>query len=146
MNSNEYFEYIKENKNIKKYDIIFIDGSKDEYQIDKDIVMSLDCLNENGYILLKNCNPLNKRCQINKQLINNYCHWNGTGWKSFVKLRIQNPNLFMCVINCDWGIGIIKKGSQKNIKLKIDFSYNDLKLNRIHILNLISVYDFLSIF
>lgn len=142
MTSDEYFEFIS-NSNLK-FDIIFIDGINQEYQMNKDINNSLKFLNDNGFIILKNCNPPNKtHQQIN--IFNNGISTfsNGTSWRSFVNLRINNPNLHMSVINCEWGLGIIQKGKQKCYNLKEKLNYKHLDIDRDNILNLISVYEFL---
>jgi len=155
MNSDEFFEYIQLNnsdkidinKNIKNlYDIIFIDGCKNENQILKDINNSLNHLNENGFILLKNCNPPNK-IYVKKDYNNgNNNYWIGDAWIVYNKLRILNPNLSMYVLNCEFGLGLIMKGSQRNIKLNIDFDYSQFAENKEYYLNLISIYEFLSLF
>lgn len=163
MNSDEFFEYIdtelgnniennniSKNKNIenikKKYDIIFIDGCKNENQILKDINNSLNHLNENGFILLKNCNPPNK-IYVKKDYNNgNNNYWIGDAWMVYTKLRISNPNLLMYVLNCEFGLGLIMKGSQRNIKLNIDFNYSQFAENKEYYLNIISIYEFLSLF
>lgn len=146
MTSDDYFKIIK-NTN-QKFDIIFIDGLHLDFQVDKDLINSLNHLNDKGFIIMHDCNPPTKFHQrVNYELKNGQKpSWNGTVWKSYVKLRMKNPNLNMCVVNCDWGIGIIQKGKQKCIKNIEDFKYNDLHLDRDNILNLISTYEFLHKF
>ena len=144
MTSNEYFQYItKYNPNIL-FDLIFIDGSKLEEQVDLDLQNSLKYLSNNGIILIKNCNPPNKTHQ-RKQLLYNgiFLQWNGTLWKSYAKLRMNDPNLNMNVINCEWGLGIIQKGKQKCYPKINNLEYKHLDQDRANMLNLISIYDFL---
>lgn len=144
MTSDEYFQYIsKHNSNIL-FDIIFIDGSKLEEQVDLDLQNSLKYLSNNGMILIKNCNPPNKTHQ-RKQLLYNgiFLQWNGTLWKSYAKLRMNDPNLNMNVINCEWGLGIIQKGKQKCYPKINSLEYKNLDQDRANMLNLISIYDFL---
>lgn len=156
----EPIDKIKDYKNIKvmtsdnyfisnniKFDIIFIDGLHLEEQVDKDIINSLKVLNDNGYIIMHDCNPPTKFHQrTNYELKNGETpFWNGTVWRSYVKLRMNNNNLKMRVVNCDWGVGIIQKGNQKCIKTK-DLKYNLLNEDRENILNLISPYEFLNNF
>ena len=131
------------NKDIK-FDIIFIDGLHLESQVDKDIDSSLKHLQKNGVIVLHDCNPPTKFHQReNYEVGGKFPEWNGTTWRSFVKYRINNENITMCVVDCDWGVGIIKKGKQNKLKFKKNFSYRDFEQNRISALNLISVDDFL---
>ena len=48
-------EFFSQNKN--KFDCIFIDGLHIYKQVKKDILNSIDCLNENGIIILHDCLP-----------------------------------------------------------------------------------------
>jgi hypothetical protein len=79
----------------------------------------------------------------------NYCvdgkypSWNGTVWKSFAKLRMTRPDLEMYVIDTDWGVGVIRNGSQElfpseNINID-ELKYELLENNREELLNLIPV-------
>jgi hypothetical protein len=140
----------------KKFDIIFIDGLHLEYQVDLDIQNSLDFLSDNGFIIMHDCNPPTKFHQRENYVLKDGSmpFWNGTVWRSYVKLRMNNNNdLKMNVINCDWGVGILRKkvnnmnkmdkyGNYNKIKLKENFTYSDLNENREYILNLISIYEF----
>lgn len=142
MTSDEYFEF---NNKQNKFDIIFIDGSKIESQVNKDIQNSLSILSDKGFIILKNCNPLRKINQRNSFFLDGkYLPWNGTVWRSYANLRMNNPKLKMNVINCDWGIGIIQNGKQECYKKIDDLKFNHLDGDRYNLLNLISIYDFLK--
>ena len=126
------------NKNVK-YDIIFIDGLHHSEQVDKDIKNSLEHLNDGGYILLHDCNPPEEFLQIVPRQSG---LWNGDVWKSIVKLRCAEPNLEVCVVDTDWGIGVIKRGSQylyneESLENCLNWEYFDK--NREELLNLISV-------
>jgi len=72
--------------------------------------------------------------------------WNGTTWRSYAKLRMKEQNLSMYCIDCDWGVGIIKKGKQNLFKNNNKLSYLTLHKNRKILLNLISVKDFIENF
>ena len=85
-------EFFKEND--KKFDIIFIDGLHTYKQVKKDILNSVDCLKENGIILVHDCMP----DSLSKQAVPRYrMIWNGDVWKAIVDLR-QDANLeiFTC--------------------------------------------------
>ena len=118
--------------------------------MDLDIQNSLNFLNENGFIIMHDCNPPTKFHQRKNYELKDGStpFWNGTVWRSYVKLRAKNNDLNMNVVNCDWGVGIIRKKNnieninKNNLKIKDDFTYSDLKENREYILNLISIYDF----
>ena len=141
MYSDEFFRSNKE-----YFDIIFIDGSHLEKQVDKDIVNSLSVLNENGIIVMHDCNPPTEFHQRENYEINgNFPQWNGTVWKSFVKIKMLNKNVIMNCVNCDWGVGLIKKQKiNNNFKVKKNLTYSFLKKNRNDLLSLISVKEFIE--
>jgi len=133
------------NKNVKFFDLIFIDGLHLEHQVDKDIKNSLKFLNNNGFIIMHDCNPPTELHQRENYEINGqFPSWNGTVWRSFVKLRITNKNLSMSCVDCDWGVGIIKKHKQQLFKLNSKINYSLLEKNRKKLLNLISVTEFIQ--
>ena len=81
-----------------KYDIIFIDGLHHEDQVDRDIQNSIKHLNENGFIILHDCNPINESHQIVPRISK---LWNGDVWKSIVKFRASKNDLGCITINSD---------------------------------------------
>ena len=80
MTSNEFFALEKIQN--KKYDVIFIDGLHETTQVDIDIQNSLKHLNEGGFILLHDCNPVSYESQL---VPRQATAWNGDVWKSIVK-------------------------------------------------------------
>jgi hypothetical protein len=124
-----------------KYDIIFIDGLHLSEQVDKDIDNSLKYLNENGTIVLHDCNPKNYDIQIVPRI---YDYWSGDVWKSIVKLK-NRSDLDIFVIDSDTGLGVIKKTKNKLIKTEIieNLTWEYFDKNRKELLNLISDTDFL---
>ena len=115
--SDEFFKV-----NNKKFDLVFIDGLHTYEQVKKDIINSLDCLKENGVVLVHDCMP---DC-MSKQAVPRYrMTWNGNVWKAIVDLR-HNSNLNIYTCEIDQGIGIIKKEKNTSI-LKIDKKIKDLK-------------------
>ena len=115
--SDEFFK-----ANNKKFDLVFIDGLHTYEQVKKDIINSLDCLKENGVVLVHDCMP---DC-MSKQAVPRYrMTWNGDVWKAIVDLRHYGDlNIYTCEI--DQGIGIIKKEKNTSI-LKVDKKIKDLK-------------------
>ena len=118
MTSNDFFK-----NNIKKFDLIFLDGLHTYEQTIKDIDNSLKILNERGVILIHDCLPKKIWNQIVPRM---YGHWNGDVWKAIVHSRTYNyADTYTCV--ADHGLGIIFKRKNKNI-LKINTSnFKDLK-------------------
>ena len=143
--SDEFFELIKGHNEIK-YDIIFIDGLHLMEQVDKDIENSLNHLTDGGVIVMHDCSPIEKLHQReNYEPL--YGVWNGTVWKSWVKLRCSRPDLEMFVVDVDHGCGVIKKGKQEiwdkdSVDKCIEYSY--LEKNRKDLLNLIDAETFRS--
>ena len=105
MTSDEFF---KQNK--KTFDVIFIDGMHEAEYAERDINNSISCLNEGGYIICHDMNPLTKESQIVPRI---QSYWHGDVWKAWVKIRQTNLNISMCVIREDCGLGIIQKGFQE---------------------------------
>jgi hypothetical protein len=99
-----------------KWDIIFIDGLHLSYQVEKDILNSLNHLSENGIIALHDCNPFLYEDNYTR-LVEDYWNqaWNGTVWKTIYKLRTSRPDLNVCTVNIDEGVSLIKRGSQNLI-------------------------------
>lgn len=129
-------------QNQDTFDVIFIDGMHEASYVEKDINNSLSCLNDGGYIVCHDMNPLTKKSQIFPRI---QSYWHGDVWKAWVKIRQTNPNVSMCVIPEDCGLGIIQKGSQELLDIKgLDVTYENLKKHRKEWLNLISLEEFLN--
>lgn len=138
MTSDEFFEnYISQ-----KYDIIFIDGLHIHEQVYRDIVNSLNFLNENGIIVVHDCNPTTEITQRRERVTD---AWHGDVWKAIVQLKTENSNIEVYTVDTDEGCGIIKKGEQElliiNENINI-YDYSFLNENRTKALNLISVEKF----
>ena len=88
MESDTFFEYLKEHDPERKYDVVFIDGLHKSYQVKRDIENSLEVLSPNGYILLHDCNPpTSHMARENYRTEYGYEPWNGTVWKAIYQLR-----------------------------------------------------------
>ena len=108
--------------NTGKFDIIFIDGLHMYEQVKKDIINSVNCLNDDGIVLVHDCMP----DSLAKQAVPRFkMKWNGDVWKAIVDLR-QNKDLDIYTCEMDEGIGIIKKNKNSKI-LKLDKPINRLK-------------------
>ena len=62
MTSDDFFEKVATTLDYK-YDVIFIDGLHHTEQVDKDIKNSLKYLEEDGVVILHDCNPINEMRQ-----------------------------------------------------------------------------------
>ena len=169
MPSDDAFEIIK-NKN-KKYDIIFIDGLHCGKQVYRDIKNSVCCLNKNGFIVLHDCNPpthFHARLPHEKYPAYFSSPWNGNSYQGLVKYKFENPDVYVRVVDTDWGVGIIqpdiKEINDNNISLMDEcvetekdivvdgvininnkyINWDFFSENRKEILNLIDVNEFIS--
>jgi hypothetical protein len=136
MTSDEFFAL-----NNDTFDLIFIDGLHEADQVERDILNALKVLNENGTILVHDCNPTAHDMQV---VPRSQAYWTGDVWKAWVKLRATRPDLKMYVINADAGCGLIRKGRQETIRLPASLSYEGLAGNRKKWLNLVEPNDFLD--
>lgn len=126
-----------------KYDIIFIDGLHLDYQVEQDITNSLKHLNEGGTIVMHDCSPIKEEHQVEEYVVGKT--WNGTTWKAYVKFRMTDENLSMCVVDTDYGVGIITKGKQTLYPSSDVLDFKLLDENRKDILNLITPENFLNL-
>jgi hypothetical protein len=139
MTSDKFFELIKDHEDIK-YDLIFIDGLHEYSQVKKDIENSLNHLQPNGFIIMHDCNPVSYDAQIpDRKTI----AWNGNVWKAFVEFKQNNLLYECCVIDTDFGVGVIKNNfNLVNSKPLIDMDYQTFDSNRKKYLNLITWDEF----
>tara|TARA_Y100000004_G_scaffold185616_1_gene236062 strand:- start:655 stop:1305 length:651 start_codon:yes stop_codon:yes gene_type:complete len=132
MTSDEFF-----NSTNNLYDVIFIDGLHHYQQVVVDINNALQHVSENGYILLHDCHPCDELAQrVPRQSI----VWNGDVWKALILFREANPEAECCVLDTDFGIGVIKK--TKDLKpitsTNINLTYDEFKESKVSLLNLVS--------
>lgn len=139
--SDEFFvKHIKQ-----KYDIIFIDGSHLFEQAYRDIMNSLAWLNDNGTIVVHDCNPTKEITQRRERASNS---WHGDVWKAILKLRSENSHVEIYTIDADEGCAVITKGTQVLLQPKKNskdrYTYKFFNKHRREILNLIGVKEFLQ--
>ena len=128
----------------QRYDVIFIDGLHKSYQVKQDIHNSLRYLNPNGYVVLHDCNPPDDFMARETYMVNGvYEPWNGTVWKAIYDLRTSRTDLKVCVVDTDWGIGIVKNNHFFDTKLVQKhnqfYEFNIMDANREEDLGLIQV-------
>lgn len=131
-------------------DVVFIDGLHTYKQSYNDVQNALKYLKEKGLIIMHDCNPPFEAAAFPAESIEHAKNlnlpgwtgeWTGDVWKTIVRLRSARDDLNVFVLNCDFGLGIIKKGKPEN---KLNYSvkeienllYKDLEKNRIQMLNL----------
>jgi SAM-dependent methyltransferase len=130
-------DFFKQNK--ETFDVIFVDGLHHSDQVLRDINNSLEVLSDGGYIICHDMNPEKEEHQTIP-----FCGgtWNGDCWKAFVQLRQERPDLEMCVVNTDYGCGVIHKGQQTALEITEELNFQNFDKNRKQWLNLIEVSEF----
>jgi hypothetical protein len=149
--SDDFFDQDAKDVFKKRIDVAFIDGLHEYKQVLKDINNTLDYLADDGVIIVHDCSPWSKASAIRafsfaeaKEIAqrDQYKDWDGgwTGdvWKAIGELKSTRDDLEIFVLDCDCGLGVIRKGSQKLIELQnIDgLEYEDLVRDKEKILNL----------
>lgn len=90
----------------RTFDLIFIDGLHEDWQVDRDIANALSRLNPGGVIVVHDCLPPDEWHQRGSAEFRPGDPWNGTVWKSVLRYFAASP--FLCyVVDCDWGCGVI---------------------------------------
>ena len=143
MTSDAYFAGLPPATN---FDLVFIDGLHEATQVRRDVEQALRHLRPQGTIVLHDCNPptaWHQREECGEQAL----AWNGTVWRAWAHFRCTRHDLRMHVVDTDWGVGIIQRGSQdvhRPAAAVLDFTY--LEAHRRDLLNLISVERFLELY
>jgi hypothetical protein len=107
-------EFFKSNE--EKFDIIFIDGLHEYDQVKKDIINSIEFLNEDGTIMCHDSLPEKYSDQTVPYSLGT---WVGDVWKAIIEFR-SSKNIDICVCTIDHGVTIIKKRPNSNLlNLKI---------------------------
>lgn len=146
-------DFFSERSNLfkkNKIDVALIDGAHTYKQSLRDVLNSLSYLSDRGVIVMHDCNPGSETMaypaqsiqEVEKLKLPGYEGlWCGDVWKTIVYLRSLRKDLKIFVLDCDFGIGIITRGTQKNglnysAKAIESMSYRDLELKRSELLNL----------
>jgi len=155
---NKYFDmesdtfFVQEKLRLSEHglDVVFIDGLHTFSQSLKDVQNALRYLNNNGVIVLHDCNPLSEAAAFPAVSIDEVQKinppgfdgiWNGDVWKTIVYLRSTRKDLRVFVLDCDFGLGIITKKRPENMlnysaDAVCNLSYSDLEKERQSLINL----------
>jgi hypothetical protein len=135
-----------------KFDVIFIDGLHLADQASRDILNSIKCIKDDGFIVMHDCNPPNEYFAREDYAYANGpsgSFWNGTTWKAFYNAR-HHKDIYSGCIDCDWGVGILSKNSLGGLLNRINdienpfYEFKVFESNRKTHLNLISYDEFIS--
>ena len=107
MTSDEFFS-----QNQETFDIVFIDGLHLYEQVLRDIENSLKCLNPGGIIVMHDCLPNLPEQQSRTPIPG---AWNGDTWKAAAYVRMNWDGVHFCVLDMDWGCGILTPNSTQRL-------------------------------
>lgn len=150
LESDEFFEMLAPHV---KYDIVFVDGLHVADQAERDIVNAINHLSLGGFIIVHDCNPkLEWHQRSYEEAKKNNCReWNGDVYKAIIRLRATRNDIDVCVIDTDWGCGVIRVVAPNDSNLlKAEFTQNKditfdwFNKNRKELLNLKTYDEFLQ--
>ena len=116
--SNEFFAQNKPLLEKRGLDLVFVDGLHTYEQAYADILNSLQYLREDGVILVHDCSPDNPYSAASYKEFERYREnppvdfigaWCGDVWKAIGRLRIERPDLTVCTLDADFGVGVVLK-------------------------------------
>ncbi len=134
MTSDQFFA-----TNQETFDLIFIDGLHLCEQVLKDVENALKCLNPGGLIVMHDCMPALQEHQVR---IFPGGAWNGDVWKAAAFIRMNLNNVHFCVLDMDYGCGVLTPNSSQVLfpaRSIENMDWNFFVQNRNQLLNVISV-------
>lgn len=128
----------------RKYDLIFLDGVHTLKQSREDLCEGLKRLTPRGCLVVHDCNPPNEAYTGDVPKQGNWC---GEMYRAFIELRLeQGEELSACVVNTDYGCGIVERASNRTKvykQLRAPINFDDFAARRTELLNLISPAEFI---
>lgn len=139
LTSDEFFAI-----NQETFDLVFIDGLHLCEQVLRDVENALKVLNPGGMIVMHDCLPETFIHQSRTQVPG---PWTGDVWKAAAYIRMHLPNVHFCVLDMDWGCGILTPDSSQTLYPevpleKLDWAY--FVKNRIQLLNVVKLGDWIK--
>jgi hypothetical protein len=130
-------------------DVALIDGLHSYEQAKRDVENTLRYLRDDGVIVMHDCNPAHASVATpatsyaDFRAQNHWWNipWTGDVWKAIVDLRAFRHDLQVAVLDCDFGVGIVRRGSpDSRLSYSVTqiqaLSYADLAADRHRLLNL----------
>ena len=145
MTSDNFFK-----ANIKKYDIIFIDGLHTYEQVKKDFENSLDALSSKGIIVFHDMSPEDTEYngkiipgEVRSKSFNEGGKWNGDCYKLAIDMYNGDYDYYYETVDSDQGCMILYPYKKREInKDNLEKTYTVLSEKRKEILNLLSKEEF----
>lgn len=122
MTSDDFFDKHKQLLASHPVDVCFVDGLHTYEQSLRDVLHALEYLKPSGVILLHDCNPSSEITAAAVEGIESAAMlappgwtgaWSGDVWKTIVHLRSLRDDLEVFVLDCDTGIGVVRKSRTK---------------------------------
>jgi len=146
MTSDEFFANPPKEILERGLDIVFIDGLHTYEQSLRDVENSLKYLNPHGIIVMHDCLPDSPATAMPtleeaKKHLDFKGNWTGNVYKTIIHLRATRNDLFVAVVDTDWGVGIVKKGNPEgilsiNVEDIQNMSYEEFAKDKEKLLNL----------
>ncbi|OAQ20311.1 class I SAM-dependent methyltransferase [Thermosulfurimonas dismutans] len=119
MTSDEFFENPPPEIKARGIDIVFIDGLHTYEQSLRDVENALRYLKPNGIIVLHDCLPDSPATaaptlEEAKKRPDFKGTWTGEVYKTVMHLRAARSDLFVAVVDTDWGVGLVKRGTPES--------------------------------
>ena len=143
-------EFFQSARCTARFEVAFIDGLHTYRQALRDVENTLNALAAGGVIIMHDCNPPTAAAahpgkspaEVAALNLPGWdWSWCGDVWKTVCHLRIQRRDLNIFVLDCDFGLGIITRGTPESpLNLSLaelkNLTFADLEKNRQHFLNL----------
>lgn len=139
MTSDEFFE-----SNRETFDLIFIDGLHLREQVVRDVEHSLACLNDGGVIVMHDCMP---KLRCHQERVSTGGSWTGDVWKAAAFIRTTMPDVHFCVLDMDWGCGIVTPHSHQTLYPSIpmnQLTWDYFQEHKKELLNIVSLEEWLK--
>ena len=101
------------------FDLVFVDGLHTYEQSLRDALNALEALNPGGVVALHDCNPPHAAAAFPARSFEDAAarrppgwtgEWCGDVWKAVVHLRATHPDMDVAVLDCDYGVGLVRRG------------------------------------
>lgn len=99
--------------NVQMFDLIFVDGLHEADQAFRDIQNSLKFLNDNGTIVIHDCNPFGDELISQVPRHPNAFNWAGDTWKAAVAMRMA-VDVEILVVDIDFGVGVLRRRTNRH--------------------------------
>jgi hypothetical protein len=151
MTSDDFFRERRRWLARRGVDVALLDGLHTHAQTLRDALNALEFLKPGGALVIHDCNPADADAAapgesydlIRANRPGWWGDWNGDVWKTIVHLRAQRADLETVVLDCDYGVGVVRRragGAGKTLPLSAEevaaMTYADLERDRAELLGL----------